>query len=87
MPKVMVTIQSPTAPPSIDEVRDRYQLAEDEIDLDFGVVEIDPQDHLYTILVDEAAAAKIVPSGDWEVSGPFSNPRIEPFGPPDPEEG
>ncbi len=86
MPKVMVTIQAPEAAPTIDEICARYGLSEDEIDLGFGVVEIDPQDHLYTVLVEESAAGKIVPSDDWNVEGPFSNPRIAPFGPPEPEE-
>lgn len=86
MPKVMVTIQSPENPPTIAELRSRYDLAEDEIDGDFGVVEIDPQDHLYTVLVEEASASKFVSTADWDVSGPFANPRIEPFGPPEPEE-
>jgi hypothetical protein len=69
----------------MEDVRARFGLTADEIDTDFGVVEIDPEDHLYTVLVEQSAAGKLVPSGDWDVSGPFSNPRIAPFGPPEPE--
>lgn len=83
MPKVMVTVQAPASPPSIDELRSRFALGADEIDEEFGVVEIDPEDHLYTILVEEAAAGKIVSTDKWEISGPYSNPRVEPFGPPE----
>ena len=57
-------------------------LEEGELDPDFGVVEIDPAAHKYTVLVDESAAerASRVPG----VEGPYANPRIEPFGPPQP---
>ena len=81
-PKVMLTIEAPDHPPTIAALRSRYRLRKGEIDEEFGVVEIDPQAHLYTVLVDPAAAAKIQPSAGWKVEGPFSNPKIEPFGPP-----
>lgn len=83
MAKVMVTIQSSDAPPTVAGIRERYGLAEQAIDPTFGVVEIDPVEHLYTILVDQEAAALIQPTEEWEVEGPYSNPRIEPFGPPE----
>lgn len=85
MAKVMVTVQAPASPPSIEELRSQFALGAGEIDEEFGVVEIDPVEHLYTILVEEDAAGKIVSTGDWEVSGPYSNPRVEPFGPPERE--
>ena len=45
------------------------------------MVPIDPAERLYTILVDEAAAARIADAP--QVEGVFGNPRIEPFGPPE----
>ena len=55
-------------------------LTPEEVDPGFGVVNISPAEHLYTILVEEAAAARV---GDADqVEGVFSNPRIEPYGPP-----
>jgi hypothetical protein len=82
MPKVMVTIQGPGEPPTVAELRRRYQLDESEIDASFGVVEVDPTEHVYTVLVEESAAAKVRPDQGWTVQGPYSNPRVEPFGPP-----
>lgn len=90
MAKIMMTIQSKSGPPSLAAIRARYGLADDEIDPQFGVVEIDPADGTYAILIEETAAAKITNSGDWKVQGPYSNPKIAPFGPPktneDPED-
>ena len=83
MAKVMVTIHGPDTPPTIADVRDRYGLSQDEIDASFGVVEIDPDEQVYTVLVEEEAAAKIQSNDEWRTEGPFSNPRIEPFGPPE----
>ena len=82
--RVMVTIQLVDgAAPTLDEVVDRYGLDPDDIDAEFGVVEIDPDARLYTILVNPDVAARIQPGDGWETEGPYSNPRIEPFGPPE----
>ena len=83
MTKVMVTIQAVEGPPELGEVIERYGLAPEDIDPDFGVVEIDPDDHLYVVLVTPEAATRIGPDDGWNTAGPFSNPRIEPFGPPE----
>lgn len=82
MAKLLMTIQSPGGAPSLEELKARYGLAEHEIDSTFGVVPIDPADHLYSISVEDTAAAKIQPDKNWKVSGPYSNPIIQPFGPP-----
>ena len=83
MSTLMVTIQAPEGAPDLESIKRRYGLADDEIDKDFGVVEIDPEDHAYTILVDEKAANKVSSTGSWKVTGRYSNPRIEPVGPPE----
>lgn len=77
-----MTLRLPDPSPSLAEVRQRFSLQPDEIDSGFGLVEIDPDQHLFTLLVDETAAPKIQPAAGWEVGGPYSNPRIEAFGPP-----
>ena len=81
MPRVMVTLRLDPEQASLPEVRRLLGLAADEVDPDFGVVNISPAERRYTILVDEAAAARI--AGAPAVEGVFGNPRIEPSGPPE----
>lgn len=87
MAKIMMTIQSKSGPPSLEAVRTRYSLTANEIDPQFGVVEIDPADGTYVILIEETATGKFTDSEDWKVQGPYSNPTIAPFGPPQAEDG
>ena len=61
-------------------MRRKLGLTGHELDDDFGVVEIDPAHHQYAVLVDGCAAERV--KGASGVQGPFSNPRIEAFGPP-----
>jgi hypothetical protein len=82
MSKVMVTIRSPDHRPTLAEVQQHYGLRDSDIDPQFGVVEIDPREHLFTILVEPAAAEKITGQpGEWQAEGPYANPAIGPFGP------
>jgi hypothetical protein len=81
MAKVMVTLRLDPEHASLDEVRRMLDLGEDEVDAGFGVVNISPREHLYTILVDEATAARVQDAEP--VEGVYGNPRIEPFGPPE----
>jgi hypothetical protein len=83
MPRVMVTLRLDPGQATLPEVRELLGLAPEEVDPAFGLVNISPAEHLYTILVDEPAATRVADAP--EVEGVFANPRIEPFGPP--EEG
>jgi hypothetical protein len=85
MARVMVTVRLPPEQATLEEVRRRLGLAPEEVDPAFGVVNISPAEHLYTILVDEEAAARV--AGADPVQGVYSDPRIEPFGPPEGEPG
>jgi hypothetical protein len=76
MSKVLVTFNSPDDP-TVTDVIDRFVLDESEIDRDFGVIEIDPNQHLFTALVERDAAARIR-EFDADVSV-HSNPEIRPF--------
>ena len=76
----MMTIKLAPKKANLAQVRRAMKLAPGEIDESFGVVSIDPKKNLYAIMVDETATRKL--AGKGGVKGPFSNPRIEPFGPP-----
>jgi hypothetical protein len=72
----MVTLELEPGQASLDEVRRLLGLSEHEVDQHFGVVNISPKEHLYTILVDQEAAERL--RGAEQVRGVYSNPRIEP---------
>jgi hypothetical protein len=80
MAKLMLTVQLDPRDATLARVRRKLNLTKDEIDRRFGVVSLRPEDNTYAILVDESAASRL--AGAPEVSGPFSNPVIEPFGLP-----
>jgi hypothetical protein len=82
MSTVLMSLRAVSEAPTLEELKKRFGLENGEIDSEFGVVEVAPGE--FSFLVEEAAAEKCVSSGDWEVRGPFSNPRIAPFGPPEP---
>jgi hypothetical protein len=79
MAKVMMTLRLDPEHASLGDVRRLLDLGKGEVDAGFGVVNISPSEHLYTILVDQAAAARV--EGADAVEGVYGNPRIEPFGP------
>ena len=85
MPNMLFNIRWEEGEPTVEKVCERYGLTAGDLDARFGVVEIDPDDHLYSILVKEEAAerlgAKVPETPDLE--GPFEDARIAPFGPPD----
>lgn len=83
MGKTMLTIKLDPDQASVDAVRKRFDLKPEEIDDRFGVVGVDPSKHVYAVLVDEQAATAIA-DRDPDVSGPFADAKIEPFGPPQP---
>jgi hypothetical protein len=71
--------------PSIEEICQEYGFKPQEIDAQFGIIEIDPEDHLYSILVDQEAALRVrnqLGEGVSDIEGPFADVRIAPFGPP-----
>jgi hypothetical protein len=76
----MVTLRLDPSKATLAEIQARYQLRPDQVDAKFGVVCVGPEEHLYTILVDEHVANRI--EGAPDVIGSFSNPKIETFGPP-----
>ena len=87
METVMLQFKHQGSTPSVDEVRRLFNLSADEIDSQFGIIATDPAEGIYTVLVAAGASDRIEvvlasrPRDPAE--GIFSNPRIEPFGPPE----
>lgn len=79
-PTVMVTVELSRADATLAAARDLLDLAPDEVDEDFGLVSIDPAKGTYAILVTATAGSRA--HGVSGAAGPYANPRIEPFGPP-----
>ena len=80
MSKALCNIRWPDGHPSLQTVRDSFGFTPEEIDEQFGVVAVDPDDHLYCVLLEEAALLRLHGSDVAPlVAGPFANPRIEPF--------
>lgn len=82
MGKVMLTVQNVGIDLTLDELMDELSLQPGEIDLEFGIQPLPPTPGDYVILVDESAARRIDPNYSG-VSGTYSNPIIETFGPPE----
>jgi hypothetical protein len=80
MAKVMLTVRLPGKTPSLKKVQRKLKLKDEEIDRDFGVVSIDPDNELYAVMVEETVGGEAAEQEE-DVSGPFSDPAIEAFGP------
>jgi len=71
---VLVTVKLPKGA-TLDDAIALLGLTNDDVDTGFGLVLIDPDQGLYALRVTEEAGRL--------TDGPsFSDPRIEPFGPP-----
>jgi hypothetical protein len=80
MASVMMTVELDPAAADLAAAAERLGVAPERLDAKFGVVAIDPDHNLYSVMVDESVGAE---AGKRRgVSGPYSNPRIAPFGPP-----
>jgi hypothetical protein len=80
MTGVLMTVELEPDAADLAAAAERLGVPTAKLDAEFGVVPIDPEQNLYSVMVDEQVtdAAARRPG----VAGPFSNPRIEPFGPP-----
>ena len=76
----MVTLCLPPSAATLTSVRAKYALGPHDVDHNFGVTCISPEKNLYAILVTDTVADRI--EGSEGVTGAFSNPKIETFGPP-----
>ena len=80
MAGVLMTVELDPAAADLTTAAQRLGVPAESMDATYGVVSIDPDQDLYSVLVEEQAIASAASRPG--VGGPFSNPRIEPFGPP-----
>jgi hypothetical protein len=74
---VLVTVRLPPKA-TLEQAMQRLDLTEEEVDTAYGLVALDPDQGLYALRVTEAAGRRAAPAD----GGPFSDPPIEPYGPP-----
>ncbi|MER7206441.1 hypothetical protein ABZ470_34510 [Streptosporangium sp. NPDC020072] len=77
---VLITVRLPPQA-TLEQATHRLGLRDEEVDLGYDLVLIDPRRGLYGLRVTEAAADRISPVA-FGGTGPHSDPRIEPYGPP-----
>lgn len=82
MAKVLVTVRL-AAPATLEGAMRRLGLTEDEVDTGYGLVPVDPGRDLYVLRVTEEAGRRVGDSDAGSADGgPYSDPPIEPYGPP-----
>ena len=82
MAEVLITVRLP-APATLEAAMRRLDLTEDEVDTAYGLVPVDPDKNLYVLRVTEDAGRRVGGHDGGETGdGPYSDPPIEPYGPP-----
>ncbi|RAI45366.1 hypothetical protein [Rhodoplanes roseus] len=79
----LMTVTGRGGPPTLAEAATQLGLGPADLDAGFGVVPVDPERDLFAV---EVRADRVPPAGPAGEAyrGPFSNPDIAPFGPPQP---
>ena len=78
---VLMTVSGMETSPSLEQSAELLGVPASALDTEFGVVLVDPQRRIYTVRVD---ATHIESRGtSTEDSGPYSDPKIAPFGLPE----
>ncbi|MCJ2129290.1 hypothetical protein [Methylobacterium sp. E-045] len=77
---VTMTVAIPGTKPGIAQAAKALGVKAGAIDRSFGVIAVDPRRNLYAVQVRASAIASLPSDGPFQ--GPFSNPKIAPFGPP-----
>jgi hypothetical protein len=76
----LMTVTGANGPPSLEAAAAELGVTVDDIDQSFGIVAVDPQRGLYCVQVPADRVPTDTGSGET-YRGPFSNPKIAPFGP------
>ncbi|HEY7299519.1 MAG TPA: hypothetical protein VH684_16555 [Xanthobacteraceae bacterium] len=77
----LMTVTIPQGAPSIAAAAKQLGVKPEDIDAAYGVVPVDPGRGLYAVQVRADRLPRQPQSGREGYQGPWSNPRIEPFGP------
>jgi hypothetical protein len=80
MELMTITEQGGVAP-SLAEAARKLGVEVGDLDTTFGVVPIDPDQGLYAVQVRAGKVPSKSGQADRDYRGPWSNPKIEPFGP------
>ncbi|MFF0491616.1 hypothetical protein ACFYTQ_21535 [Nocardia sp. NPDC004068] len=75
---LLLTVQLPQGATMSDALRE-LRLAADDVDVDYGLICVDPATCLFALRVTESAATRLTGSGTGATV--FADPRIEPAGP------
>jgi hypothetical protein len=80
---VFITVRLPPGA-TLESAMRQLDLSREEVDADYGLVAIDPDSGLYGLRVTETASHRVIArTTDTDTySGPWADPRIEPYGPP-----
>ncbi len=78
---VLMTVTSPGLKPDLKRAADILKVSLKSVDSNFGVVAVDPDKGIYAVQVAAEALPAQAQQSPKSFSGPFSNPRIEAFGP------
>lgn len=85
-PTVLMTVTLPADQVTLDAAIAALGVSPADVDVEYGLVPIDPDNGTYALLVSEEAGARVGddPAAHGRgVEGPFANPVIEPYGPPE----
>jgi hypothetical protein len=77
----LMTVTAPHGAPTIAEAAKQLGVATEDIDVVFGVVPVDPDRGIYAVQVRADRLHKRPEGSGQDYHGPWSNPRIAPFGP------
>lgn len=83
---VMMTVRGLAENPSVEDVAKLLGVPVTAIDAKFGIIIVDVERHICTVRVDSEQLPKGTDQPEG-VSGPYSDPKIAPFGTPEPDDG
>jgi len=81
----LMTVHGANGAPSLAEAASELGVSVADIDDKFGVVPIDPDKKLYAVQVKGSSIPDGKAESGKEYRGPYSNPKIAPLGPIQPE--